>query len=106
MSYNGVGLLTPRGSGTNGYVQRNLSYVRARAAFMSPAQVFSDDGMSKPVNKKPNKCVLFRFVSLALSAPKVLGSSSMMLREILEHDRRRQVEVQLLIYQEELEKRG
>nr|6QDV_R Chain R, Serine/arginine repetitive matrix protein 2 [Homo sapiens] len=25
--YNGIGLPTPRGSGTNGYVQRNLSLV-------------------------------------------------------------------------------
>ena len=28
--YNGIGLPTPRGSGTNGYVQRNLSLVRGR----------------------------------------------------------------------------
>jgi len=28
MSYNGIGLATVRGSGTNGYVQRNLSAVR------------------------------------------------------------------------------
>ena len=26
--YNGIGLTTARGSGTNGYVQRNLSLVR------------------------------------------------------------------------------
>ena len=26
--YNGVGLATARGSGTNGYIQRNLSLVR------------------------------------------------------------------------------
>ena len=26
--YNGIGLTTQRGSGTNGYVQRNLSFVR------------------------------------------------------------------------------
>ena len=26
--YNGIGLLTPRGSGTSGYVQKNLSFVR------------------------------------------------------------------------------
>lgn len=28
--YNGIGLPTPRGSGTNSYVQRNLSLVRGR----------------------------------------------------------------------------
>ncbi|SCV74274.1 BQ2448_6706 [Microbotryum intermedium] len=30
MSYNGVGLSTPRGSGTNGHIQRNWSHLRAR----------------------------------------------------------------------------
>jgi hypothetical protein len=28
--YNGVGLATVRGSGTSGYVQRNLAHVRAQ----------------------------------------------------------------------------
>ena len=28
MSYNGIGLTTARGTGTNGYIQRNLSTVR------------------------------------------------------------------------------
>ncbi|PHJ21069.1 cwf21 protein [Cystoisospora suis] len=28
--YNGIGLQTPRGSGTNGYIQRNYSYLRQR----------------------------------------------------------------------------
>jgi len=26
--YNGIGLATPRGSGTSGYVQRNLAYIK------------------------------------------------------------------------------
>jgi serine/arginine repetitive matrix protein 2 len=30
MSYNGVGLSTARGSGTNGFVQRNLSYLKSK----------------------------------------------------------------------------
>ncbi|EEB09748.2 complexed with Cdc5 protein Cwf21 [Schizosaccharomyces japonicus yFS275] len=33
MSYNGIGLPTPRGSGTNGYVMKNLSYVKRRAPY-------------------------------------------------------------------------
>ena len=28
MSYNGIGLTTPRGSATSGHVQRNLSHLR------------------------------------------------------------------------------
>lgn len=27
--YNGIGLQTARGSGTNGYVQRNLSFIKS-----------------------------------------------------------------------------
>ena len=27
--YNGIGLMTPRGSGTSGYVQRNFSVVKS-----------------------------------------------------------------------------
>ena len=30
MSYNGIGLTTARGSGTNGYVQKNYAAVRRR----------------------------------------------------------------------------
>jgi len=26
--YNGIGLPTPRGSGTSGYIQRNLAYIK------------------------------------------------------------------------------
>ncbi|KAF1789274.1 hypothetical protein GQ600_11405 [Phytophthora cactorum] len=36
--YNGIGLRTVRGSGTNGYVQRNLSYVNASRTRQSCAQ--------------------------------------------------------------------
>ncbi|BFZ57789.1 RNA-splicing factor [Savitreella phatthalungensis] len=33
MSYNGIGLTTPRGSGTSGHVQRNASSIRHKEAF-------------------------------------------------------------------------
>ncbi|KAI3626377.1 hypothetical protein CBS9595_001738 [Malassezia furfur] len=36
--YNGIGLQTARGSGTNGYVQRNLSSIRPRDAPRPPPQ--------------------------------------------------------------------
>jgi len=76
MSYNGVGLTTPRGSGTNGYVQRNRSYVppSRKAQYMV-------DYKPPPTTKKPNK-------------------------EIIEHERRRQVEVQVLTLEQELQARG
>jgi len=73
MSYNGVGLQTPRGSGTNGYVQRNLAAVPTYRK-----QVFADDFKKPPTSaKKPNL-------------------------EIIEHERKRQVEVQLVLYEEKL----
>jgi len=72
MSYNGVGLQTPRGSGTNGYVQRNLAAVPTYRK-----QVLDDFKKPPTAPKKPNL-------------------------EIIEHERKRQVEVQLLLYEEKL----
>ncbi|EEP78659.1 predicted protein [Uncinocarpus reesii 1704] len=79
MSMN-VGLSTPRGSGTSGYVQRNLSLLKPRdrsygAPFQSDA-----NGDDRPAFKQrqPDK-------------------------QILEHDRRRQIEVQVLEEQDRLE---
>ncbi|KAG8759568.1 RNA-splicing factor [Serendipita sp. 396] len=62
--YNGIGLTTPRGSGTNGYVMRNISYLRShdsaadRAAMEAPPMK----------HREPDK-------------------------EILEHERKRKIEV-------------
>ena len=65
--YNGIGLTTPRGSGTNGYVQRNLSFVRHKSERADYARI---DKIKPDVQKKPNL-------------------------EILEHQRKRQIEVQI-----------
>ena len=80
--YNGIGLRTVRGSGTNGYVQRNLSYVRPAhqrriAKFGQSGGIDSD----LPKEKKAN-------------------------REILEHYRKRDIEVKLLEAQVRMEDRG
>lgn len=63
--YNGIGLTTARGSGTNGYVQRNMAFVKDR-----PRQQYNTE-RTQPVQKKPNE-------------------------EILEHERKRQLEVKVL----------
>lgn len=65
--YNGIGLTTPRGSGTNGYVQKNLSFVRHKIERQEYARI---DQIKPDVQKKPNQ-------------------------EILEHHRKRQIEVQV-----------
>ncbi len=76
MSYNGVGLNTVRGSGTNGYVQRNLSNLRHKRPI---AQVNRDE-LKPMVVKKANK-------------------------ELLEHHKKRQVELLCLTLEEKLKAR-
>lgn len=76
--YNGIGLRTVRGSGTNGYVQRNLSALRPS---QSRPQQYGQMEFVPPEPKKANK-------------------------EILEHNRKRQVEVQVFQLREDMEDRG
>jgi serine/arginine repetitive matrix protein 2 len=80
MSYNGVGLATARGSGTNGYVQRNLSHVKARPAVRKDAVNYltaPEHQLSRPANQ-----------------------------EILEHERKRRIEIKCLELQDDLEENG
>ena len=77
-----VGLSTPRGSGTSGYVQRNLAHIRPR-----------DSGAPYPPRDGP-------------------GAEAAKYRQrqpdkgILEHDRKRAVEVKVLELRDELEDEG
>lgn len=75
--YNGIGLPTPRGSGTNGYVQRNLSAVRHRR------ERAEDEGArAEPaLLKRPNQ-------------------------DILDHERKRKVELKCLELAELMEEQG
>lgn len=75
--YNGIGLPTPRGSGTNGFVQRNLAHVKKSRQMRS-------DIVSKPdsnFNKPPSY-------------------------EIILHQKKRQIESKCLRLRKELEHRG
>ncbi|XP_008679810.1 pre-mRNA-splicing factor CWC21 [Zea mays] len=85
--YNGIGLQTARGSGTNGYAQSNTFFVKPRSTAGGgpggrhrplPLDAAGADGGGV---RKPNK-------------------------EILEHDRKRQVEVKLLVLTVALEEHG
>ncbi|CAD6237921.1 unnamed protein product [Miscanthus lutarioriparius] len=69
--YNGIGLQTPRGSGTTGHVQTSKFLAKPRP---SPSE--AGGGM-----RKPNK-------------------------DIIEHDRKRQVELRLLVLKDALEEQG
>ena len=76
--YNGVGLATPRGSGTNGYVVKNLGHLKPKhATFKSvPYTEMLED--SKPV---------FRSIS----------------QDIVEHNKKREIELKVVQFLEELE---
>jgi len=74
-----VGLSTPRGSGTSGYVQRNLSHLKPRDR--QNGAPYSLDDFQKHKQRKPDA-------------------------EILEHERKRQIEVKLFELRDKLEGDG
>ncbi|KAJ2991169.1 hypothetical protein NUW54_g8268 [Trametes sanguinea] len=76
--YNGIGLTTPRGSGTNGYVVRNLSAVRSHSSVQDRSAAWD---VAPPKHREPDA-------------------------EILEHERKRKVEVKCLELQLQLEEEG
>lgn len=79
--YNGIGLQTARGSGTNGYVQRNLSLVKQ---IKKPVEYKSEDDfarLERELNRAPNQ-------------------------EILEHQNKRQIELKCLEMREQMEQQG
>ena len=54
--YGGVGLKTPRGSGTNGYVQRNLSYIRPSRILQFTQKTETE--IIEPKQRKLDKAIL------------------------------------------------
>ena len=57
--YNGIGLTTARGSGTNGYVQRNLSALRFQRSHKSYEEVDKEAELfEQRLGRAPNKALL------------------------------------------------
>ena len=81
--YNGIGLTTPRGSGTNGYIQGNKFFVKPKTNRVTDATrpFEAGQGTAGLTSKKPNK-------------------------DILEHDRKRQIELRLVILEDKLTEQG
>lgn len=80
MSYNGIGLASVRGSGTSGYVTTNKFHLKGSR--LGPRDSHRDrDDAPGGSSRKPNQ-------------------------EILEHNRKRAVEVKLLELRESLEEKG
>ena len=80
MAYNGIGLASVRGSGTSGYVQTNKFHLRASRMGQRDSMRDRDDAPGAST-RKPNQ-------------------------EILEHTRKRAVEIKLLALRERLEAEG
>lgn len=76
--YNNIGLPTPRGSGTNGFVERNLASVRPMTSSRGDVSRGSD---RVAFGRKPSE-------------------------DILEHNRKRMVIVKCMELREKLEKQG
>ena len=85
--YNGIGLTTPRGSGTSGHVIKNLSYVKPD---FFRNKLDSNSGKLRQQADQHN-------AALPLST----GN-----RDILDHNRKREVEVRLFEFQELLIEQG
>ncbi|KAF4374743.1 hypothetical protein F8388_020264 [Cannabis sativa] len=80
--YNGIGLQTPRGSGTNGYIQSNKFFVRPKTGKVAEnTRGFEGDQGMAGVSRKANK-------------------------DILEHDRKRQIELKLVVLEDKLTDQG
>ncbi|GLT98352.1 hypothetical protein SLE2022_158610 [Rubroshorea leprosula] len=80
--YNGIGLQTPRGSGTNGYTQSNKFFVKPKVNKVTEnTRGFEPGQGTAGLTKKPN-------------------------RDILEHDRKRQTELKLVVLEDKLTEQG
>ncbi|XP_015379848.1 PREDICTED: serine/arginine repetitive matrix protein 2-like isoform X2 [Diuraphis noxia] len=79
--YNGIGLATARGSGTNGYVQRNwaaIKKVKDQTSFKTDEELAKIDSAA---NRQPNQ-------------------------ELLDHDRKRKIELKCIELEQSLEDQG
>ncbi|XP_041017137.1 serine/arginine repetitive matrix protein 2-like [Juglans microcarpa x Juglans regia] len=80
--YNGIGLQTPRGSGTNGYIQSNRFLIKSKTGRVSETtKGFEANQGTAGITRKPNK-------------------------DILEHDCKRQIELKLVVLQDTLIDQG
>lgn len=80
--YNGIGLQTARGSGTNGHVQRNFAHVKHpkkdNHAYRPEDDIKKLDAL---INRPPNP-------------------------EILDHEKKRKIEVKCAEFEDQLENQG
>lgn len=83
MSYNGIGLATARGSGTSGHIQKNMSYVKPEF-FRKKVSVNRGEKLNSGGVSKANS-----------------GNA-----DIIEHNRKREIEAKVFEFQDTLEEEG
>jgi serine/arginine repetitive matrix protein 2 len=81
--YNGIGLTTARGSGTSGYVQKNLAAVKKFKPMTGNYQEILQKFKENPVETKKRANL-----------------------DIIEHEKKRKIEAELYIIAEEMRKQG
>jgi hypothetical protein len=79
--YNGIGLQTARGSGTNGFVQRNLSFVKHHKDKVEYKSEEDALKLELQINRPPNQ-------------------------EILAHEQKRRLELKCIEMQDLMEEQG
>lgn len=84
--YNGIGIQTPRGSGTNGYVQSNKFLIRGKTSKVAL------DGNNGFVRESGDQGMD--------------GISSKTNKAISEHDRKRQIELKIVMLEDKLSEDG
>ncbi|GME78628.1 unnamed protein product [Ambrosiozyma monospora] len=89
MSYNGIGLSTARGSGTNGYIQRNLSNLHQGKKGKSEGKLFLQRELKKQQQERKSKLEK--------------ATAEFFDNDISEHEKRRAIEVKVMDYREALE---
>lgn len=88
MSYNGIGLPTPRGTATNGYVQRNLSNVyKDKRGESEGKQYLKRQKVAQRHNEEKKRQRIQEFEDPKLE----------------EHERKRKIEVEVMSYRDKLE---
>lgn len=87
MSYNGIGLNTPRGTGTNGFVQRNIQDLKSKGRGPAGRKHYENRELERNSQEREDHNKVTH------------GTDS----EIIEHDRKRKLEVQVAEYRDRLE---
>jgi hypothetical protein len=89
MSYNGVGLSSAKGSGTSGFIQRNLGNIKTRENQETKGKHFYKRQLNEKKNEKIEK--LKKISSLPLD------------KDIHDHQLKKEIEIKVMEYRDKME---